>query len=253
MARDAKLRRAKEFVVLMAAAPKVLAGTGDAILTIVGPADNLGMMRNLLTRARVVETAVFPSWRVGNVAVEGAEEGERNACWVLDADPTVRSYATQPLAVHYRLAGKTTWHIPDFKVQYQDHRKELWEVKSVADARRPEVNARTRFLQGALPEFGFSYRLVTHKELKAEPRLGTARTLWRYGFKPLDLLTRERVLNVIRQQGVVSWGAILRGALGPHGRDAVCRLTLEGDLFLDRTAPLEDSSVFAASLPAEVA
>jgi hypothetical protein len=244
MVRDAKLKRAEEFTVVMAA-PNVMSGVGDAVLRILRPADGIGMMRTLLTRSRVIETAVYPSWLVGQVAVEGNSEGELNACRVLDGDPTVLRYATQPMCVFYRLAGRECSHVPDFEIVRRDGSKELWEVKSAVHAQEPQVLARTRFLQQAMPDFGYSYKLVTHRELCAEPRLTTARILARYGYHPVDLHIREQVLSVFRQLNELPWGSILRGALGPSGRDAVCRLTLEGDLVLDRTMPLHDNSMFS--------
>jgi len=246
-ARASRLKRAEEFVVEMTASPELWRGSGDAILEILRPAHGVGMMRNLLTRSRAITTAVHVSWRVGQVAIEGNENGEGNACLILDADPAVRHYSSQPMAISYRLAGKETYHIPDFEVVYEGGPIFLWDVQSNAMALEEDIVERSRLMMRELPRLGYEYSAVTHKELCMEPRLGTARELCRYGHHPVDLRTREQVLGAFQRLGQISWGTILSGSLGPNGRDAVCRLTLEGTLELDRSRPMSPQSCF--SLP----
>lgn len=246
-ARPAPLRRAAGFVVEMTASPELWRGSGDAILEILRPANGVGMMRNLLTRSRAITTGVHVSWRVGQVAVEGNENGEGNACLILDADPAVRHYSTQPMAISYRLAGRETYHIPDFEVVRHCGSILLWDIQSSAMALEEDIVQRSRFMMRELPRLGYEYAVATHRELCMEPRLGTARELCRYGHHPLDLRTREQVLDAFRRLGRISWGTILNGGLGPNGRDAVCRLTLEGALNLDRSRPMSPQSCF--SLP----
>jgi hypothetical protein len=245
------LQKAKVFVSEMAAAHEVQRGSRDAILEILRPADAQGMMRNLITRSRAITTGVHASWRVGQVAIEGNEAGEASACLILDADPTVLRYASQPMAIFYRLAGNETYHIPDFEVLYQGGCKELWEIVSNTRAEDQDLVERTRFMMRELPRLGYGYFAISHKELAKEPRLGTARTLCRYGHQPVDLCTREQVLGAFRRLGRISWGQILEGDLGPSGRDAVCRLTLEGVLHLDRSQPLSSKSCFSLPHPLE--
>lgn len=241
----ARLKRAESFVTEMAASEEARRSSRDAILEIVRPAGGIGMMRNLLTRSRAITTGVHTSWRVGQVAIEGAEKGEANACLILDADASVRWYASQPMAIFYRLAGIETYHIPDFEIVFSDGCIKLWEIQSDSRARQEDVLERTQLMARELPRLGYEYTVVTHRELCAEPRLGTARELWRYGHQAVDLRTRELVLNAIRRFGPISWGTILDGGLGPNGRDAVCRLTLEGVLHLDRSQPMSPRSCFS--------
>lgn len=241
------LRRAEAFAVEMTASDEVRRASHDAILEILRPANRVGMMRNLLTRSRVIETRVHVSWRVGQVAVEGNESGEGNACLILDADTAVRHYSSQPMAIFYRLAGKETYHIPDFEVVYEGGRIKLWDIQSNTMALEEEIVERNCLMMSQLPRLGYEYAATTHKELCTEPRLGTARVLCRYGHQPVDLRTREQMLDAFRRFGPISWGTILDGGLGPNGRDAVCRLTLEGTLNLDRSQPISPRSCF--SLP----
>ena len=243
----ARLKRATSFSIEMTASALARRGSGDAILEILRPANGVGMMRSLLTRSRHITTGVHASWRGGQVAIEGNERGEANACLILDADPAVRRYASQPMAISYRLAGEERCHIPDFEVIYEEGRTQVWEIVSNSRAAQEGLIERSRFMVRELARLGYEYVVVTHKELCREPRLGTARILCRYGHQPVDLWTREQVLSTFRCLGRIPWGMILDGGLGANGRDAVCRLTLEGALHLDRSQPMSPQSCF--SLP----
>ena len=166
---------------------------------------------------------------------------ELNAFRLLDADPAVVSFNEQPLVLTFELDGAEQEHIPDIQVGLED-RIELWEVKTRAEALSAETIQRTALLAGALPALGYAYRVVIAEDLAAQPRLSNALTLLRYGRQDIPIAGRQLLRCLLECVPCLTWGAILRGAFGPHGMAWACRLALEGTLLIDINRSLGDET-----------
>lgn len=119
----------------------------------------------------------FPSERNQCVIpVEGRLEADM--CLLLEFDPSIRSYRSQPLTVRLEDEHGPFNHTPDFEVQPTEGRAYLLEVKPHARAsqafraRRIEV-ARQHFLGMDL-----DYVLRTEHHIRIEPRITTLRNLY---------------------------------------------------------------------------
>jgi hypothetical protein len=198
--------------------------------------------RRVVTRSRARPTGKYPSWKMGRM-VQWESHNELNAYRLLDANPAVLAFYEQPLVIRYHLDGEQHIHYPDTLVKLVTGR-ELWEVKSAAEATRPENASRTRFLTDALPNHGFTYRMVLAEDLGREPRLSNVLTLLKYGRQPVGILEREQVRLILEATGGICWGAATNGELGPRGRFILARLALEGILHLDIEQPLTGRSSF---------
>jgi len=174
---------------------------------------------------------------------------ELNAYRLLDANPAAIAYHEQPLTIQFVLNGHTHKHFPDTMVQW-GYSRELWEIKPTSEAIRPEYVERTRFLEAALPQLGFAYRLVLAEDLKKEPRLSNVLTVLKYGRAPIADIAREKVRQLLLVNGCISWGAVLNGELGAHGRNIVCRLILEGVLTIDLEQPMTAETLLTWGNPA---
>lgn len=172
---------------------------------------------------------------------------ELNAFRLLDVEPAVRSFAEQPCKITYRLSGAEHDHYPDILVERTDGSRELWEVKTTRDARRTAYVARSRFLETALPAWGYAYRVVLAEDLGREPRLTTATTLLKFGQRALDPLVRERMRRLVVAAGSVCWGACLDIFLGMQTRCVLARLVLEGALSVDLESEICDTTQFVAA------
>lgn len=219
--------------------------TRGAVLEIAFPEGGRLRARAVVSRSKARETGKHPSWKVGRM-LQWESPAERDAFQLLDADPRVRAYCEQPVAIRYKLNGEVHTHIPDILVETAGAR-ELWEVKYASDAADPFVRARTSLLERSLPRWGFTYRLVLAEELARQPRLSNVRTLLKYGRNPVSDLERERLRRLLLIAPSIRWDAALNGALGPRGAAIVCRLTLEGVLSLDLEQPLGPDSQFCLS------
>lgn len=176
--------------------------------------------------------------------VQWESHNELNAYRLLDATPGVTSFHEQPLTIKFRLNGENHTHYPDVLVESgQSH--ELWEIKPRADALAAEVDARTKFLETALPNFGFTYRVVIAEDLKREPHLTNVLTFLKYGRGQVAAFDRERIRKLLAATHVLRWGAAASGTLGANGRAVLSRLVLEGFISVDLDQPLCTESVFA--------
>lgn len=202
---------------------------------------NLMPVREVISRSRSCPTGKFPSWKMRRM-MHWESIGERNAFRLLDCDPSVTAFVEQPCVVIYFNGVEQKRHVPDIYVE-SCARKELWEVK--IDASDPDVIARTILLSNGLKRHGFIYRLVLHSDLEMQPRLLNANTLLRYGRRPLEELDRERLRLLLKKRGSLTWVDASSGAYGPLGRDALCRLALEGILRVDMDKLLTADTQFS--------
>lgn len=215
----------------------------NPILEIAFPKEGCVRARRIVSRSRARPTGKFPSWKMGRM-IQWESTNELNAYRLLDANPAALAYHEQPLTITYKLNGEIHKHYPDTMVQWGDSR-ELWEIKESSDASRPEVAARTRLMEDALPQLGFSYRIVLAEDLAKEPRLSNVLTVLKFGRAPAPELESERLRQAFLMTKEITWGTVLGGAFGKYGRNHVCRLVLEGKLHLNLELPLTDNSVIS--------
>jgi hypothetical protein len=179
-----------------------------------------------------------------NRMIQWESPHELNAFRLLDADPAVSRFEEQPLVVHYVLDGVEHEHYPDVKVVV-DGAKELWEVKTRADALDPETARRTGLMTYGLPTFGYRYRMVIAEDLASAPRLPIAQTLLDHGRVEIPIVERERLRRLLANVEELTWGDILSGVWGARGKAYACRLALEGALRIEMSVPLGPSTVIS--------
>jgi len=213
---------------------------------IILPQDGKSRSRTVVSRSRARGTGKYPSWKMGRM-IQWESPNELNALRLLDADPAVRAFHEQPLAIRFALDDAIHLHYPDLLVEWSDGSRELWEVKPVREARRPENLARTRFLESALPHVGFNYRMVVAEDLKREPRLSNALTLLKYGRGPIADADRERIRQLFVASPIVRWAAATNGEFGPRGCAVLCRLALEGGISFNRGEQLAAITAFTST------
>lgn len=223
----------------------VVGAPPNAIIAIEYPSDSGTRIRRVVTRSRARPTGKYPSWKMGRM-IQWESHNELNAYRLLDANPAVRAFAEQPLAVHYYLDGEQHVHYPDTLVELSTSR-ELWEIKPASEAITPENISRTKLMTEALPHHGFTYRIVLAEDLRREPRLSNALTLLKYGRQPVGALEREQLRLLLEKSEGLRWGNASNGDLGPRGRFILARLVLEGQLNIDFELPLSPLSKITAN------
>jgi hypothetical protein len=218
------------------------------ILAIYTPEFGINRCRKIATRSRSRPTGKYPSWKM-NRMVQWESQHELNAYRLLDAETTVHTFYEQPFKIIYTVNGEQLLHYPDVLVM-TDTGSEVWEIKPKLHAEKSDVLKRTALLTAFLPYYGYQYRMIYAEELTTTARLENAIKLLRYGRNDVSLLDRERLRYIVTKTPDFTWGAVLEGILGTHGRDYVCRLILEGVItfdfkeHLERDTPLAHVAVF---------
>lgn len=212
------------------------ARAGDGVLGIEFAAPG-SLARRVVSRSNTRPTGRYPSFRVGR-ALCWDSVAELNWFRLLDCNPAVTQVAEQPCVVHYRLDGKYYRHFPDCLVRTTTTQT-LWEVKTSADARRPDIAARTRMLTAHLPRHGYQYGVVLAEDLRREPRLRNARFLLRHGRTPLSFEEREFTRRLLEQCSSLRWQDVVDGRHAPLTLGVACHLVLDGCMYLDLDRPMD--------------
>jgi hypothetical protein len=213
---------------------------GGEVLGLEYPKDGIIRARKVISRSKARGSGKYPSWKMRRM-IHWESPHELNAFRILDANPAVLNFAEQPLTVNYAIDGIKHKHYPDVQVTTRSGR-ELWEVKTSADAAALDVVRRTKLLSSVLPTFGFVYRVVLADDLAAQPRLNNVLKVLRLGRTEIPDIERERLRLTLGQLSVLKWRDVRCGALGAQGLYFVCRLILEGAIEIDLAAPILDSS-----------
>jgi hypothetical protein len=198
--------------------------------------------RRVVTRSRARGTGNYPSWKMGRM-LQWESKNELNAFRLLDCIPAVTHFTEQPCQIRYTQGGECKNHFPDILVQIFG-RKEMWEVKPEAEARRPEVATRTALLTQTLPKWGYGYRLVIDRDLAKQPRLRNAQILLRFGRYAVSEQEYESLRLMLKRHGILLWSKACDGTYGSKGREILCNLTLRGILTIDMNIPWSVNTEF---------
>ena len=209
----------------------------DAILKIEFPQVGDVRSRTVVSRSRARPTGRYPSWKMGRM-LQWESHNELYAMRLLDATPDVLEFSDQPCVIHYRLGGHDFRHYPDVLVTTAKV-KSFWEIETTADARRPEIAARTKLLTKLLPAKGYEYAVVLAEDLAREPRMRQARLVLKDGKAPLTFAEREYARRLFLTAKSLSWQDVLDGRYVPFTRQQACRLVLEGVLALNLDEPFQ--------------
>jgi hypothetical protein len=95
-----------------------------------------------------------------------------------------------------------------------------------------------------LPQLNFVYEMKYAEDLLLQPRLTNATQLVRFGRRPLALIDRWQLQQEINRDSPLTWGRACTGALGPFGREVLCRAVLEGILSIDLDTPITRETCF---------
>jgi len=69
-------------------------------------------MRKVSTRSRARPTGEYPSWKMSRM-LEWESHNELNAFVLLDASPSIKAFAEQPMLIEYSMDGVAAKHYPD--------------------------------------------------------------------------------------------------------------------------------------------
>jgi len=188
-------------------------------------------IRKIVKRSNHRVTGKFPSWKMKRM-MQWESTLERDAFYLLDANPNVIEFHEQPAKISYTLGGEDHCHYPDIFVK-TSHDSSFIEVKESKDAADELVTERTEFLSFQLPVRGFSYGVLTEDEIRQEPRLSNSRRLVRYGRKEVPIQIRDMLIRNYFMKGECPTSQIINSNDCNILYPAICRMILEGALSID--------------------
>ena len=172
---------------------------------------------------------------------------ERDLLYLLEVDPKIRAYLTQPMALRYREGELIRTHLPDV-LSLANDQETLIEVKYADEAALPEMRRRTQILEAGLGRHGVAYRVLTEKIIRVEPRLTNARILCRYRWLTPDQRVLEPLQEYLEHKGSLTIrDAAAKFEQAAEAANSILAAVLRGQLAVQRWAsPMEDSILSVA-------
>jgi len=188
-------------------------------------------IRKVVKRSNYRVTGKYPSWKMKRM-MQWESTLERDAFYLLDANPNVIEFREQPAKISYTLDGIDHCHYPDLFIRTK-HASSFLEVKESKNAADEFVTERTTLLSSQLPVRGFSYGVLTEEEIRNEPQLSNARRLVRYGRNEVPIQIRDMLIRNYFMKGECSTSQIINSNDCNILYPAICRMILEGALSID--------------------
>ena len=146
-------------------------------------------------------------------------QNELRAFQILLASGHADAWQEQPFVLEYHHDGKKHRYTPDVLVAWGANR-EVVEIKEDSEADKPENRARFALVRELLAEHGYSFRVWTHSEIHAEPRLTNVGLVLRYRCVDVPVGARkdpeavssgaEPTLRTVRETPGMTAAAVLR-------------------------------------------
>ncbi|MBD2342491.1 TnsA endonuclease N-terminal domain-containing protein [Calothrix sp. FACHB-156] len=111
---------------------------------------------------------------------------ERDYMYLLETDPDVLSYESQPLSLFYNFAHRQRRYTPDFLVERRS-RKLLIEVKPASKVDSLKNLKLFRIIAPICQEQGWEFVVVTDEMIRVQPQLNNLKLLYKYICEPLSI------------------------------------------------------------------
>lgn len=216
-------------------------------IEIIFPSNGKIRSRKVVSRSNARNSGKYPSWKMQRM-MQWESPHEGNAMRILDATPQVIAFNEQPCEIIYTLNGEKRRHYPDLMVM-EGNGRELWEVKTEADANQSEVAERTAFLMETLPEYGYGYRVVLAEVLAKQPRLNNVKRLNKLGRQSISLIEQERIRRLFAKEPVMAWGMFEQQSTQTLRN--ISRLILQGKLSIDFNQPINSATSISSNFNAQ--
>lgn len=126
----------------------------------------------------------FPSVKMNEI-VWWESQIERDYIYLLEIDPDVISYKSQPFFLNYMKEGKTRKYTPDFWVKRTNF-EQVIEVKPAEKISSEKNQDLWRNIMPLCEEKGWEFIVVTDKMIRVQPKLDNIKLLYKYARTPLN-------------------------------------------------------------------
>jgi hypothetical protein len=159
---------------------------------------------------------------------------------LLDFNPRVVRFASQPFQLFHHDVALVARHVPDLFVRYADHSAEVIDVKNPARIDDRNVLAQAERTAAACAEVGWGFRLVGEPE-----RQRLVNVSWLAGFRRPLHAGSELIGQLLSLAAApVAIGELLRFVTPAElARSVLFHLLWRGDLVCDMDEPLRESTL----------
>lgn len=109
---------------------------------------------------------------------------ERDYMYLLEIDPDVKLYHSQPLTIAYTLDNKLCKYTPDFLVE-RGNRQQIVEIKPESRVHSPKNLRLFQCIAPLCQERGWEFLVVTDAMIRVQPLLYNLKLLYKYVTEPL--------------------------------------------------------------------
>ncbi len=195
-------------------------------------------VRRVVTRSGRGIRGKFPSRKLGRM-VEWESTIEADAIRLFEFNVSVASYGSQPSEeVYHDASGIAHAFVPDFKVNWVQGGAIFIEVKSDADAAYPPTKRLLGMKAMAMQAQGKVYRVLTHAQIRQQPRFDNLKLLERHYRTSLSPEVLQLLPGISRDQPFRIQD--LAPSLG--GKEVVFAAIACGVLRTDLNTPLNQES-----------
>lgn len=139
---------------------------------------------------------------------------ERDYLYLLDYDPTVLTFAAQPLKIHYEHDGKAATYTPDFYVRFATG-EALVECKHHTRVASSDNTRKFAAARAWCEKRGWAYHVVTDQDLRTGHRLANVKLLTYYARLTVPSRTRAGIIATVQKRSEPLTLQALTSALQP--------------------------------------
>jgi hypothetical protein len=124
------------------------------------------------------------------------------------------SIRDQPYEVEYRDFPRTIRTYPDVELTFSDGGVQIVQIKSERFLEQARENPRFRNEREIFEKLGWSYRIVTEKEIQVEPKLSNMKFLWQYLNRQVPTKLTAEIAETLGRKGTMTASELLRAFIG---------------------------------------
>ncbi len=167
--------------------------------------------------------------------------------YLLEIDPDVLSYSSQPLKIIYTLDNRQRRYTPDFLVERR-RQKQIIEIKSASQVNNDKNRTLFQGLAPIIQKQGWEFLVITDEMIRQGSLLSNIKLLYRYALVPLTLQTWINCHQYFRNQPPIALKTAEQD-LKPQGifREVLFKLLFLGFLETNLRLPIGSHSLISLS------